>query len=508
MLSDYFLEQCLVLLCSIEDRRAKEIIESINHVLEWTEKDTDNLSTIEFKKKFDLTKYISKYRSTHPNFNFNVMIQGMGEGIFKEDIPALKMKVMDISDDDLLPLIRMIREKRKFIQLVRHGTRVLRESLDKMDSGIYEDEEEANQDWQKMIANLHLSSMEINKEESVEQIASLDLRNDSFDTIMEKLRSSSDRSDSVKTGFPFLNEILPSGGFEPTRLYLIGGTSGVGKSTMLANLLANAVLNSTHKSDEKIPTFLYITAENLLDESLERLYCLMIGEPVSNIKYKYQDITFDLRPKLLEILNKSKTNVIMKYIQPRRTSVLDIEIMVQDVLSLGYDLKAVYIDYLDLLRSGYGLTELRHELGEISIGLKNLAVSYRIPVITVTQLNRSGYDREAEPSLTQMSESMQKIDNSDTVFFLQNDKEPIVMVPSKAGLAKQCKNVKLTVLKNRNGPTYMSANFLMQERMGNRNIFNFRMEEKPRLSESIDLFEEGENNKDKAGSSSSSPWGF
>ena len=45
---------------------------------------------------------------------------------------------------------------------------------------------------------------------------------------------------SVSTGYVELDKYM-NGGFEPTRLYIYGGSSGDGKSVLLTNFLKNAV---------------------------------------------------------------------------------------------------------------------------------------------------------------------------------------------------------------------------------------------------------------------------
>ena len=68
----------------------------------------------------------------------------------------------------------------------------------------------------------------------------------------------------------------------------------------------------------------------------------------------------------------------------------------------------------------------RLELGQITLLLKAVAVLENIPIITVTQLNREGYDKEVF-SLTTMSESIKKVEHSDFVAILHNldEEDPV-----------------------------------------------------------------------------------
>jgi len=492
MLGEYFIDQCLTAATSLQatDKSSKDILDSMYYILRWYKKETPRDDfPIEFTDKYDLALYISKYRVENKKFDFEAMAQGMSAGRFSDLIPVLRAKQRDFSEEDRNDLFTAICNKRKLCELIS-GKKDILQKLNDIESGMYSDDVELINEWELIVHRLNNQLMEVNRMEALEDVSFIDVLNDDYTPVMEKLRDQSDYELSIKTGFRFLYDSLPAGGFEPCRLYLIGGTSGVGKSTILVNFLGNAVLKSQRYDpfvQKNRDMLIYITAENLIDESLERLYCMLTGIPVAEVKEKYMDDNFTLQTKLVEIMQQRQMNIQIYYVQPKKTTVRDIEAIIDKVQSTGCNVKGLYIDYLDLIRSGYQLTDLRHELGEVAIGFKNIAVTYRIPVVTVTQLNRGGYDSKSEPTLTQMSESMQKIDNSDFVLFLQNDQEPTIGIPTELGIPKQCKHIKMTILKNRNGPVQKSSLMIMQEKLGSEEIFNFRIEEKGNLDNSVSL---------------------
>lgn len=487
MIGEYFIDQCLTACISLksETRKTTEVIDSILYILNWSKKEIpkDNFP-IEFSNKFDLLFYVAKYREDHRNFDLQRMVAGLQSGKFANMIPLIEAKDIQLDEKEQKDLLTQIYKKRKLCELTV-GKREITQKLTDLESGFHSDDEEMIEVWESMVNTLHTQLVNVKKLESLEEVSFLDIMVDDFEPVMTKLRSQSDKSESVKSGYHFLYDSLPAGGFEPCRLYLIGGTSGVGKSAILANFIGNAVTQTPPKLNGKKDVFLYITAENLIDETVERLYCLMTGESLSRTKNKYNDPDFTMKTDLVNIVGQTGGNIQMYYVQPKKTTLRDIETLVDRVISSGCNLKAVYLDYLDIIRSGMNLSDLRHELGEVAIGLKNLAVIYRVPVITATQLNRAGYNPEEEASLTQMSESMQKIDNSDFVLFLQNHKEPTIGIPTEMGIPKQCKHIKMTILKNRNGPINRSCNVIMQERIGSEEIFNFRIEEKGQFNNEI-----------------------
>jgi hypothetical protein len=65
----------------------------------------------------------------------------------------------------------------------------------------------------------------------------------------------------------------------------------------------------------------------------------------------------------------------------------------------------------------------RHELGDITLSLKTIAVTHEIPILTVTQLNRGVYNVKSSEDLRldMMSESMQKVNHSDYISLQAKD---------------------------------------------------------------------------------------
>ena len=130
----------------------------------------------------------------------------------------------------------------------------------------------------------------------------------------------------------------------------------------------------------------------------------------------------------------------------RRTTLRDLESIIETVKKEhGESFEVVYMDYLDLFSTGMNL-ELRHELGLISQEFKNFAVIYDVSVISVTQLNRGGYDKNGTPDLTQMGEAMKKVDNADLVMFLQRSGENNVETINTDNGKILIKIIKMTLL--------------------------------------------------------------
>jgi len=115
----------------------------------------------------------------------------------------------------------------------------------------------------------------------------------------------------------------------------------------------------------------------------------------------------------------------------------------------GLDL--LVVDYLQLM-AGRGRFENRtQEISTISRGLKGLAKELRVPLIAISQLNRSPEEREGgEPRLSDLRESGQIEQDADLVAFLYSEK-------SQKGKHREHDGPegirKLLIAKQRNGPT-------------------------------------------------------
>jgi replicative DNA helicase len=353
----------------------------------------------------------------------------------------------------VIDFVRQIRIRKKINSLFSNYDE-LSIFLESIKDGSFDSIDDLVLDYEKIIKTLYTNMMEENRGAAIEASASLDLTKDNFDSVTDLILSKYERKNTTPTGYDILDNIAFRGGFEPSRIYIIAGGSGAGKSTILNNFIVNAATtlqttaDGTEKSKEK-NVYLLVTLENTIEESLLRIYQCLFNKSTTDV-LRLIGKGVDIKAKLFKELDKTNSTIIIKYFPSTSISCLDLMSVLDDIITEYGEgaLKGLYLDYLDLLRTDVKYDLYRLELGHITLSLKTIAVSYNIFVVAPTQLGRSIYRVKDSNSLNldQMSESIKKVEHADVVCLLSKDNNKEGLVHFKVG-------------KNRAGKSDISLNF-------------------------------------------------
>lgn len=248
------------------------------------------------------------------------------------------------------------------------------------------------------------------------------------------------------SGYESLDRIL-NGGFESSRVYVFAGKPGHGKSALLLNLAHNIQKKSNGKY------VVYITLENDELETMQRLAKIVLFD-----KLELEKIDDNYAKTFLKnqsdidsyeyVINKYLTDKIIVVYFPPRTQVNTIFSFLTSLKS-EHDYCAVCVDYASLLRSSEKYGEMRFELGQIILDLKQVAKELNIPVITAVQLNTAGYD--TIPTMRNLDESRQIAQNADFIGLMYDIKDQNINSFSYVFNDRHIK-LGINVDKNRNGP--------------------------------------------------------
>ncbi len=344
----------------------------------------------------------------------------------------------------------------------------------------FEDGDDVMNKFESTIFEWYEAIRSMKKIEDTKQNSLLDLGTDSYSDIFKMYIQSYNAEKLMKTGFPELDAEFPFKALEKRKTYIFAGETNVGKSLILINILCNAIKQNVSKSLE---TFMYITCENQIDESLIRFYCCLTGTPIEDVIQRIfhePESHKEIEKEIKDIIASYNTKVIFKYYEAKKTTVLDVEALINDT-SRNCEIKAVFFDYLDKISSGQQIKELRHELGAISQGLINIGINYDLIMITATQLNRSGYNG-ADPSNTQLHESAEKAHNVDGILIMQRPKKYNIKFKTERGLI-EAQVIRLSITKNRNGPLGYQGYFMTISKVDGISVFDYKLYSLPKAQE-------------------------
>ena len=218
------------------------------------------------------------------------------------------------------------------------------------------------------------------------------LEDETFETVIEdavtKLR---DRNKILKTGIQRLNTIL-SPGYMSKRLYTYLAFPGKGKSTILLKSALD-IRRYNHvvtKDPNKRPAVLFLTLENDIPETIERMYNMVVeSDDIRN--YTPKQIIKKFREQgHLKLTNDDNIDIIIKEYKNRELDTNDLHTIIQDLSDDGVEVICLIVDYLKRIRPAEKADSEKEELKNITNELKELAKFFDISVISAQQLNRSG----------------------------------------------------------------------------------------------------------------------
>ncbi|MCS7215188.1 MAG: replicative DNA helicase [Thermodesulfovibrio sp.] len=240
----------------------------------------------------------------------------------------------------------------------------------------------------------------------------------------------------ISSGFKDLDEL--TSGFQPGDLIIIGGRPGMGKTAFSLNIAQHVGIElgepvaffSLEMSKEQVAMRLLSSLAMVNSSALRKGFIS---------KKDWERIT-DAAVKLSEapiyIDDSSQMSVLEIRAKARRLK------MEKGRLGL------IVIDYLQLMRSRNSYEVREQEIADISRSLKAMAKELKVPVIALSQLNRSvEKTSDRRPTLANLRESGAIEQDADVIIFLYRDEVYNKKNPANKGKAE------VIVAKQRNGPT-------------------------------------------------------
>jgi replicative DNA helicase len=220
----------------------------------------------------------------------------------------------------------------------------------------------------------------------------------------------------ISTTFPKLDNC--NAGFRPGNLVLLAARPSVGKSAVAAGIAIETARNS-------LPVGI-LNLEMTIEETFGRMVSLDSGIHHSAIE---RDTRLDEQTLLQHVTGIAQLPI---YFSPNiRMNIRDIT-SAAEYLKRKRDIQLLVIDYLQLIEEDANNKTIREqEVRKISRGLKTLAMSLRIPIIALSQLNRKSDERsDKRPSMSDLRESGALEQDADVIMLLHRDwRSGIVTTP-------------------------------------------------------------------------------
>lgn len=461
MITEQLINLCNLLILSDNQAVTPSVIRDIGDIFKSQKLDQIPLL---FRKKFELACTWCDLKMGDPTIDKAQLIDTVLVSGHFSDIQDYINGIGDrsLEDERIGKAIDSISQRKQLLQVDSGGKR-LEEFLKKFNSNDYSNPDQALKDWGELISSIQSDIVKKQRDRDLHNITELDLSRDSFNPVVNQIKVSYSGLDSVPSGYPTLDKYI-NGGFAPARLYIFGATSGGGKSVMLINLVKNAV-EKCKKRDDEIPTFVYVTLENLIDETLMRLYCSLTEQTTNDVIKNYDSEKEKIEPYIKNWLAQNGCNVIFLYRKPQMTTSTDIMGYCDQLKTQNKNIsiKGIFVDYLDLMKANRttNYDAYRLELGDITMDLKVMAVLTRCPVLTVTQLTRNSYNLKEQMTLANIGESMKKVDNADFVaMFQKRDQENEKTGNLSKDRINEDTDLILNIKKNRSGASDRSIGFV------------------------------------------------
>jgi replicative DNA helicase len=321
---------------------------------------------------------------------------------------------------------KIVRDNAMIRSLIHAGNEVLRDAYDRSQSA------------DELVAQAERKVMEIARAGMIGDTKTIrEVVQEAFDRIDARVGKENLSLSGLPTGYVDLDNY--TAGLQNSELVIIAARPSVGKTAFALNLVR-------HMITEEQASVLFVSLEMARVELAERL--LACQSRVDSHKIRKGHLSSDDIQKLMDagdVLRRARL-----YIDDTPTrSMLQIaatarRLMKKEEKSGG--LKAIIIDYLQLIEPESRRDPRQEQVAQISRRLKILARDLKITVLALAQVNRASEDRQDhKPRLSDLRESGSIEQDADTVLMLHR--------PGKFDGTQEDNVLEVIIAKQRNGPT-------------------------------------------------------
>lgn len=264
--------------------------------------------------------------------------------------------------------------------------------------------------------------------------------NEVYDKLQKLSSPDKDKYKGFTTGFTDLDKAIT--GLNRSDLLIIGARPAMGKTSLALNLARNTAMMGKKK-------VLFFSLEMTKEQLAQRV--LSTEARVESTKMRTGNISGQ------EWANLATATALLSNCELYfdDTSNMTVSEMKSRIRRLR-DVDAVFVDYLQLMKSGTRVESRVQEVSEITRNLKLMAKDLNIPVVVLAQLARSteGRGKSHRPQLADLRESGSIEQDADIVIMLYRDEYYATEKDVAPDEDRPAVNeAEFIIAKNRHGPT-------------------------------------------------------
>ena len=251
---------------------------------------------------------------------------------------------------------------------------------------------------------------------------------------IDELYKSDSALTGIATGYADLDDM--TSGLQSSDLIILAGRPSMGKTSLAMNIAENAAVGH----QKKVAVF----SMEMPGEQLAMRMMASLGR-INGHRVRTGDLEEEDWPRLMSALNMlSETNIFIDD-TPGLTP-MELRSRARR-LKREYGLDMVIVDYLQLMQSTEDRENRTTEISAITRSLKNLAKELSVPMIVMSQLNRSLEQRpNKRPVMSDLRESGAIEQDADVIMFIYRDEVYNEDSPDRG-------TAEIIIGKQRNGPT-------------------------------------------------------
>lgn len=258
-----------------------------------------------------------------------------------------------------------------------------------------------------------------------------------YDTLFKLNSEERDLYKGLPTGFPDFDKMCT--GLNKSDLVIVGARPAMGKTSFCLNMARNVAV----KSNKKV---VFFSLEMGNEQLAQRVISTEARIPSQKMR------TGELSPKEWESLSAACLFLVDVPLLLDDTSSITVQEMKARLRRIK-DVGAVFVDYLQLMKSDGKEQNRAVEVGAITRNLKLMAKDLQIPVVVCAQLSRGTEERgkSHKPQISDLRESGSIEQDADIVVMLY--REDYYKEDKDASDQENVNTAQLLVQKNRHGPT-------------------------------------------------------